>query len=320
MPPLQLGQRWELNVIPRDTATNYSHYRLLNLRVLPAAGIGWRRTGYTVYLRFSCQFQKIENKQFNGLVYQELIMSREAKRTSDLWSARPCFALILTALLYCGMTAGAFADEESDAPLTEDAIDGLVPVENSALGMAYVHPDADFGVFERVAILEPFVAFRSNWQRDQRRSRNRISANDMERIKADVARIFLEVFTETLEANDGYEVVDFAAHDVLLLRPAIIDLDVAAPDARSAGRSQTFSATAGSATLYLELFDSISGQKLARAADRRTVRNTGGRVTASNRVTNTAEARRLFRRWAEILRERLDEFYPSKGSAPLVDE
>jgi hypothetical protein len=230
-------------------------------------------------------------------------------------------SVLLTTFLLASFMEPAVAQEEPASPEgAAEQFDGLVPVQDSVVATAYVNPDADFGVFERVMILEPFVAFRSNWQRDQQRSRNRISASDMERIKADVARIFREVFTERLEANDGYTVVDTADYDVLLLRPAIIDLDITAPDTMSTGRSRTATASAGAATLYLELFDSVSGEILARVADRRTVRSGSGRMTVSNRVTNRQEARRMFGRWADILRDRLDEFYPSKDTPPADSE
>jgi hypothetical protein len=104
-------------------------------------------------------------------------------------------------------------------------------------------------------------------------------------------------------------VVDTQDYDVLLLRPAIIDLDISAPDTLSAGRSRTFSASTGSATLYIELYDSVSGQILGRAADRTNIRNNMGTVTWSNRVTNSADARRMFSRWAGFLRDFLDEHY-----------
>jgi hypothetical protein len=192
----------------------------------------------------------------------------------------------------------------------EISFDGLERVEDSGVAMAYIDPEADFSAFERVVILEPFVAFRSNWQRDQNRSRSRnVRASDMERIKADVASLFKEVFTERLEADGGFEVVVAADYDVLLLRPAIIDLDITAPDVRTAGRSRTFTASTGAATLYLELFDSVSGKIIGRAADRQAARRAGGNVSWSSRVTNTAEARRMFGRWADRLREFLDEHY-----------
>jgi len=213
-------------------------------------------------------------------------------------------AMILA--LNLAATTTVLAQEGDD----EISFDGLERVEDSSVAMAYIDPEADFSAFERVVILEPFVAFRSNWQRDQNRSRSRnIRASDMERIKADVASLFKEVFTERLEADDGFEVVVAADYDVLLLRPAIIDLDITAPDVRTAGRSRTFAASTGAATLYLELFDSVSGKIIGRAADRQAARRAGGNVSWSSRVTNTAEARRMFGRWADRLREFLDEHY-----------
>jgi hypothetical protein len=191
----------------------------------------------------------------------------------------------------------------------QPTFDNLVPVKDAKVSMAYIDPDADFGVFKRVAILEPYVAFRSNWQRDQNRSRSRnISARDLERIKEDVATLFERVFTERLEAA-GYEVVDGANEDVLLVRPAIIDLDITAPDTRTAGRSRTFTASTGAATLYIQLFDSLSGDIIGRAADRQAVRRAGGSVSWSNSVTNTADARRMMGGWADNLVGFLDAHY-----------
>jgi hypothetical protein len=160
-------------------------------------------------------------------------------------------------------------------------------------------------------ILDTYVAFRSGWETDQRRGTRgiRVSANDMERIKSDVASLFKQVMIEQLHADDGYEVVDQADHDVLLLRPAIIDLDVTAPDTMSPGRTTTFSTSTGAATLYLELYDSVSGQIIGRAADRQAVRNASGTLSWSNRVSNSQDAKRMFRVWADTLRGFLDDHY-----------
>ena len=191
----------------------------------------------------------------------------------------------------------------------EVSFDGLERIEDADVAMAYIDPEADFSVFKRVVILEPPVAFRSNWERDQNRSRRRnIRAADMERIQRDIAALFTTVFTERLEAG-GFEVVDVAGDDVLALRPAIIDLDISAVDAGTAGRSRTYTASAGAATLYIQLFDSVTGDILGRAADRRVARRAGGMMTWNNRVTNTAEARRLFIRWGDQLVNFLNQHY-----------
>ena len=227
--------------------------------------------------------------------------------------SKQLIAVLLIACAMCFTLPFAAVAEET----ANISFDSLVPVEDAAMAMAYIDPDADFGAFTRVMILEPFVAFQSNWERNTRSGTRiaggRVSARDMDRIKADVASMFREVFTDALEANDGFEVVDESDYDVLLLRPAIIDLDITAPDTGSAGRSRTFVASAGAATVYLELFDSVSGSIIGRAADRRAARNAGGTVSWSNRVMNRSEGRRMMTVWAERLRTFLDSHYTTEA-------
>ncbi len=193
------------------------------------------------------------------------------------------------------------------------AFDGLVPVEGAKADLVSIDPDADFSVYKRIYIGDPWVAFVKNWKRTQNSTRrgagSRISDSDMERIKTDVAALLKEVFTEKLQAGNGFAVTDEAGEDVLFIRPAIIDLDVTAPDTMTAGRSRTYTTTAGAATLYIELYDSVSGAILGRAADRRTTRNSTHRMTWSSKVTNQQEARRMFGIWADRLRAFLDDHY-----------
>ncbi len=209
---------------------------------------------------------------------------------------RSAFAMLLSMVLLA--VAPAVSAEEA----VNMTFDNLVPVEDPKVAMAFIDPDADFSVFKRVAILDTMVAFRSNWQRDQNRSRTRnISARDMERIKEDVATLFERILTERLEAA-GYPVVDVAGNDVLILRPAIIDLDVTAPDTMTPGRSRTYAASTGAATLYMQLFDAATGDIIGRAADRKGVRRGGGSVNwSSSRVSNIADARRIMGGWADTL-------------------
>ena len=127
----------------------------------------------------------------------------------------------------------------------------------------------------------------------------------MEDIKRRTVEIFMEVFTETLEEG-GYSIVTEADFDVLIIRPAIIDLDIAAPGTTSPRRINTFTTHTGAATLYIELFDSVTGQILARAIDRRTARDPM-HSRFSSRTKNVKEARRVMKKWAAILRDRFDE-------------
>ncbi len=193
---------------------------------------------------------------------------------------------------------------------TEQSYDGLTLVPDSKVGVAYLDEGADLSVYSKILILDCYVAFRKDWAKDHRRTGSLVSvtAHDMERIKQDTANLFRDVFAETLSEDDGYEIVNTPGPDVLLVRPAIIDLDVEAPDT-DMGRTRTFTATAGSATLYIELFDSMTGDIIARAADRQTVQSAGGFVSYTNRVTNRTDARRMLSKWAGLLRDKLDELH-----------
>lgn len=213
-------------------------------------------------------------------------------------------------LLVCLQMHSSYAEQSPEV-----SFDGLVAVEDAQAGMAYIDPEADFSVFQRIAILDPHVSFRSNWQRDVNRGRRtNVSNADMERIKTDAATMFKEIFTERLTADEGFTITDTTGDDVLVVRPAIINLDIAAPDTMSAGRSRTFTAETGEATLYIELFDGASGQIIGRAADRTVMRTSGAGLSWSNRITNSADARRMMGRWADLLREFLDTHYSSSNS------
>lgn len=191
---------------------------------------------------------------------------------------------------------------------TEITEDGLHRVEGTKLAQVYTDPDADFGVYHRVKLLDATVAFRKNWLRDQRSQsvdRMRVTSSDVERIKKNLAELFREIFTTSLE-EAGYEVTDESAEDVLLIRPAIVNLDVNAPDTMSAGRTRSYTQSAGEMTLYIEAYDSVTGDLLAKAIDRRADRYSSY-YTWTNSATNRAAATRVLKGWAEILVNALNE-------------
>jgi hypothetical protein len=191
--------------------------------------------------------------------------------------------------------------------------DGLVLQKSKVAKVLYVRPGVDFSEYKRIEILECPVAFRKNWARDHASGPGRVSQKDMDAMKKGLSEAFMRIFTEELRDKGGYALATEGGEDVLVLRPAIVDLDVSAPDTMTAGRSYTMSEGSGAMTLYLEVFDSATGQILARAVDRETSRG-NGRIQWQNRVTNSAEADRILRRWAVALRERLDAV--RAGGAP----
>jgi hypothetical protein len=75
------------------------------------------------------------------------------------------------------------------------------------------------------------------------------------------------------------------------------------------GRSRIYLSQVGQATLVLQIEDSMSREVLARIIDRRAAEPAFAQE--SNRVTNTAEVRRLARTWARILTNGLDKWHES---------
>ena len=192
-----------------------------------------------------------------------------------------------------------------------DLYENLDPVKGAKAALVEIDPNADFSVYKRLVLLDTQVAFRSGWERDQKRpgSRIGISKSEVNKIKDEVAALFEQVFSEVLSADGGYEIVTEADEDVLLIRTAIIDLDITAPASQTSYASRTYTNQTGAATLYIELFDSISGQILGRAADRQTIRGGDDQFTRTNKASNRNNATKLFRDWALALRKFLDEHY-----------
>jgi hypothetical protein len=205
------------------------------------------------------------------------------------------------------VTTASFAKTQELPEVTED---GLHRVPDSKMALVYAEPGADLSQYKRVNLLEAHVAFKKNWARDQRRNSVdplRITPDDIEKIKTSLAKEFHESFRKTLEEG-GYELVDVTGEDVLLVRPAIINLDVNAPDTPRAGMSRTYTSSAGEMTLYIELYDSITGDLIAKALDRRVDNaNRSGFYTWTSSVTNRAAANRILKGWATILLDALNE-------------
>jgi len=87
---------------------------------------------------------------------------------------------------------------------------------------------------------------------------------------------------------------------VLVLRPAIINLDISVPDAMERIDEVTLAASAGQMTLYMELYDSTTNELLARVIDPEESRDFGNFVVR-NEVTNLADADRILKKWADTL-------------------
>lgn len=214
--------------------------------------------------------------------------------------------VLSSACIVAGLLLASSAIAKDKLPEVDQ--DGLHLIKDSKVAVAYARPGANLGQYNKIMLLDCFVEFKKNWERDYNMDaiglEGRVGDKDMERAKKGLAEAFREVFTETL-TKDGHEVVDEVGPGVLLLRPAIINLDVAAPDLMRSSRGNTWVESAGSMTLYMELYDAASNTLIARVADPRADPQMGAQI--ANRVTNRAAAERMIRSWAELLSSHLSE-------------
>lgn len=215
--------------------------------------------------------------------------------------------LILPLTLLLALSSLSILAGEQEWPeVTED---GLHRVPDSVLAVVYAEPGADLGPYTSVILVEPTVAFKKNWARDQRsRSASKLSTSstvNTTKIKKDLAKEFQTIFTDTLNKG-GYPVVSETAEDVLLVRPSIVNLDINAPQTHGTGRSNSYVQSAGEMTLSIELFDSLTGDLIAKALDRREDRD-NDMYTWANSQTNKAAAQRIMQGWADVLLDALNE-------------
>lgn len=223
--------------------------------------------------------------------------------------------LLLAAMCALSLAMSAGAKDK----LPETTTDGLVLQKGTKMRAVYVKPGASLAGYSKIGLLDCYVAFRKNWQRDHNDDvidlSRKVSTEDMEKIKTKLAEEFRAVFTTELQDKGGYEMTDKGGEDVLILRPAIVDLDVAAPDVDSPGMTRSIVASAGEMTLYMEIFDGATGDIIARVIDPE-ADNRSGFAMSANSVTNKAAADRIIREWADTLRKALDEV---KGQARPAD-
>jgi hypothetical protein len=208
-------------------------------------------------------------------------------------------ALVLTLAPTWALSAG---QKELEELMSHD---GLQKISVKGIDLAFARPGATLAGYSRIKLDPIEVAFRKDWDPERTGSRIKLSTAEREEIRTGVATIVKDAFVKELQEKSSYKVVSESGPDVLRVRVHIANLYVNAPDTMSAGRSRTYSVTAGEMTLYQELYDSETGEILARLVDREEGRN-AGQMQLSSGVMNRGEAQDIATAWARILRTALD--------------
>ena len=192
--------------------------------------------------------------------------------------------------------------------LPETTTEGLVLQHDTKVAAVYMRPGASLAEYDKISLLKAYVAFKKNWVREHNRDEGfeqQLRSRDVDRIRSELSEEFTKVFTEVLSTKGGHEMVAAGGDGVLIIRPAIINLEITAPDLMTAGMQSNYAASAGQMTLYMELLDGVSGELLYRVIDPEAAGNHMWKVR--NKVTNKADADRVLRRWATLLNDHLTQ-------------
>jgi hypothetical protein len=215
------------------------------------------------------------------------------------------------ALLVCTV---AGADEEVQT------WDGLTRMKAKRMDAVFLLPGADFTGYRGVTIEPVEVALKENWQRDINRSRRgtsrRVTDEQVQKMREEVAEALPQIFAKEFE-KQGWTVAPAAGPNILTLRSAVINIDVAAPDTPSAGRVNSYTFDAGSATLALEVRDSQTRQLLGRAVDARTTPGSSATMEWTTSVSNRSDFKALFNEWARIIVNGLEDLKEGAQPKPL---
>jgi len=212
---------------------------------------------------------------------------------------------ILTLMSGCA----TFGADEGDLRKGDVTTDGLTVIKSTRHTEKQIKDDVDWSEYTKYQITRVEVSFRKNWKRDYNMSQRALSMQvtdeDMARIRESMGKMVYEEFDSALQKEGGLTKVDQADSNTLIFKPKIINLNVYAPDFDSAYISRSYVRQAGRATLFLEVYDAVSGEILSRWVDTREDPDRGY-FDWANRITNAARAKLVVRAWAKRLVEGLD--------------
>jgi uncharacterized protein YceK len=212
--------------------------------------------------------------------------------------------LTLAVLMIAGCSSAPPTIQQG--PDAEVSYDGLHAVDNSIFRQAWADPDIDFSRYHRImpggAFFEYRAVRKTSSSSARRGSSSEFYIDDDAREK--LKNLTSEIFNEELSKSTRFTVAEAPDQDVLVIRGGLHDIVSNVPP-DIIGRGDIYLSSVGEITLILEAVDSMSGEVIFRAVERRALDSHGAAIRSSS-VTTTAEVRRVLRRWATTLRNGLD--------------
>jgi len=217
---------------------------------------------------------------------------------------------VITNFLLAGtlLAFGATAIAQDDS--LDTTFDGLVRVEKAEFKLVWVDPDVDFSAYNKYLPGGGEFQFRAVKKTSSTvaRSRNQSEFYISDKDKQKLADTVSQVFNEELAKSKKFTLAEAPGADTLIIRGMLHDIVSQVPP-ELMGRGEIYLSSVGEATLVIEALDSLSGEVIYRAVERRAAQRPGGQMIVANTVTTWSEVRRLARLWAGKLRKGMDSVH-----------
>jgi len=216
-------------------------------------------------------------------------------------------SVAFAALFVFGCAGQPSVDQSPDAELS---FDGLSPIHNSVFQRAWIEPEVDLSAYNKILLGDTDFEFRTVKKTQSNLSIRNSSVREFyisEPSRTKLIETVTGIFREELEASESFTLTDQPGVDTLILVGGLSDIVSSVPP-QSAGSSALYVQSLGEATLVFELRDSLSGETLYRAADRKRIERQDRQIRV-NPVTTWEEVGRWARRWAVRVREGLDSVH-----------
>ena len=212
---------------------------------------------------------------------------------------------VLAIVFLAGCASSYVVDAGLEAEVTYD---GLVPVDSARLENFWAKPDIDYTSYTKILLTPPVFEFRMQGTDAKGRvGTEKFPLSDAD--KQSLAATVMEVFREELAGNQSFTLVDEPGPEVMSVEGRILDIVALVPTRGPRDDSgEVYFSSVGEMTLVVEAHDSLTGEILVRAVERRAA---GGAYDGihSSRRSGWSEFKPVARHWAGIIRQRLDQIH-----------
>jgi hypothetical protein len=210
----------------------------------------------------------------------------------------------------------AFAADEGVLKKGDMTTDGLMITKSTRFTQTEIKKGITWSEYTKYRIIPVEVSFRKNWQKDHNHRQmtlsQQVTEKDMAEIRESIGKIAYEELDKALMKKGSLTKAATDDSKTLVFKPKVINLDIYAPEVQgSQSGTINYIRQAGKATLFLEVYDSVSGEILGRWVDTREDPDRGY-FDWANRVTNNERMRLVISIWAARLVEGLDNLEAEK--------